>query len=165
MVLRLVPGQTPVPLLTSVPCVTLRSFVPGETLDRIIEYALKDVGVHILICSALYTDASGERKYFRKFFKFQVNNPLSMKSKTHTLAGSNEVPAEVPAHFTSLQDPAAAECHMSLTLLLIFLVHVTLRCQVVIETQLQNVMARQIFLRSVDILSSPQALPTPKPKP
>jgi hypothetical protein len=126
LVLRLVPGQTPVPLLTSVPCVTLRSFVPGQTLDRIIEYALKDVGVHILICSALYTDASGERKYFRKFFKFQVNNPLSMKSKTHTLAGSNEV---------------------------------------VIETQLQNVMARQIFLRSVDILSSPQALPTPKPKP
>ena len=115
MVLRLVPGQTPVPLLTSVPCVTLRSFVPGQTLDRIIEYALKDVGVHILICSALYTDASGERKYFRKFFKFQVNNPLSMKSKTHTLAGSNEVPAEAPAHFTSLQEPAAAECHMPRT--------------------------------------------------
>ena len=112
---------TLVPLLTFVPfVVSLRSFVPGQTLNRIIEYALKDVGIHILICSAVYTDASGERKYFRKFFKFQVNNPLSMKSKTHTLAGSNEVPAKNPAHFTSLQDPAAAECHMPRTSLLAF---------------------------------------------
>ena len=69
-------------------------FASQQTLDKIIEYDLKDVGIHILICSALYTDAAGERKYFRKFFKFQVNNPLSMKSKTHVLAPHNEVIVE-----------------------------------------------------------------------
>lgn len=92
-------------------------FAAQQTLDKIIEYDLKDVGIHILICSALYTDASGERKYFRKFFKFQVNNPLSMKSKTHALAVNNEV---------------------------------------LIETQLQNAMPRQIFLASVDFKPAPQ---------
>ena len=93
------------------------SFASAQTLDKIIEYELKDVGIHILICSALYTDASGERKYFRKFFKFQVNNPLSMKSKSHVLAPLNEV---------------------------------------LVETQLQNSMPRQIFLQSVDFRPAPQ---------
>ena len=41
-------------------------------LAPLARYELKDVGIHILICSALYVDASGEKKYFRKFFKFQV---------------------------------------------------------------------------------------------
>ncbi|KOO27452.1 upf0533 protein [Chrysochromulina tobinii] len=66
-------------------------FASQQTLDKIIEYDLKDIGIHILICSALYTDSQGERKYFRKFFKFQVNNPLSMRSKTHALSLNNEV--------------------------------------------------------------------------
>ena len=95
----------------------IERFASLQTLDRIIEYDLKDVGIHILICSALYTDSSGERKYFRKFFKFQVNNPLSMKSKTHALAPHNEV---------------------------------------LVETQLQNAMPRQLFLKSIDFRPAPQ---------
>ena len=93
-------------------------FAPSQTLDKIIEYELKDVGIHILICSALYTDSTGERKYFRKFFKFQVNNPLSMKSKTHAMP------------------PPLNE--------------------ILVETQLQNAMPRQIFLQSVDFRPAPQ---------
>ena len=79
---------------SSTPEAAVASFAPGQTLDRIIRYELKDVGIHILICSALYADASGEKKYFRKFFKFQVQNPLSMKSKTHALAPLNEILVE-----------------------------------------------------------------------
>ena len=79
---------------SSTPEASIASFAPQQTLDRIIRYELKDVGIHILICSALYADASGEKKYFRKFFKFQVQNPLSMKSKTHALAPLNEILVE-----------------------------------------------------------------------
>ena len=43
------------------------------------------MGIHILICSALYVDASGEKKYFRKFFKFQVSLTLTL---TLTLTSS-----------------------------------------------------------------------------
>ena len=49
---------------------SIARFAPQQTLDRIIAYELRDVGIHILICSALYSDAYGEKKYFRKFFKF-----------------------------------------------------------------------------------------------
>ena len=61
----------------------------GQTLDRIIRYELRDVGIHILICSASYSDREGTRRSFRKFFKFAVQNPLSMKSKTHSLSHSD----------------------------------------------------------------------------
>ena len=93
---------------------SINRFAPKQTLDRVVRYELKDIGVHILICSASYVDGAGERKTSRKFFKFQVRhvnklhaappqaltarssdeqvqNPLSMKSKTHTLAAQNEI--------------------------------------------------------------------------
>lgn len=66
----------------------------GQTLDRIIRYELRDVGIHILICSASYSDREGTRRSFRKFFKFAVQNPLSMKSKTHSLSHSDEILVE-----------------------------------------------------------------------
>lgn len=34
-----------------------------------------------LVCSALYNDADGERKYLPQFFKFVVANPLSVRTK------------------------------------------------------------------------------------
>ena len=77
---------------------SIARFAPQQTLDRIIAYELRDVGIHILICSALYSDAYGEKKYFRKFFKFQVQNPLSMKSKTHALDGLGQLLVETQMH-------------------------------------------------------------------
>lgn len=61
------------------------SLVPAGRADCIVRYELREVGVHILICSATFVDADGESRNLRKFFKFQVQNPLSMKSKSHTL--------------------------------------------------------------------------------
>eukprot|EP00966_Prymnesium_polylepis_P220846 5107970-Prymnesium_polylepis.1 len=42
-----------------------------QTLDKVVHYELKDTGMHILSCLALYTDPSGEKKHFKKFYKFQ----------------------------------------------------------------------------------------------
>jgi len=47
----------------------------GQTLDRTIQYELKDVGIHILICSATFSVRKGVQKSFRKFFKLQVHSP------------------------------------------------------------------------------------------
>lgn len=58
---------------------------PAGRADCIVTYELREIGVHILICSASFADADGEPRNLRKFFKFQVQNPLSMKSKSHTL--------------------------------------------------------------------------------
>jgi len=76
---------------SSSPSSAISRFSSQNTLEEVVRYELKDVGIHILICSALYIDGVRERKYFRKFFKFHVNNPISMKSRTHTLVPFNEV--------------------------------------------------------------------------
>jgi hypothetical protein len=34
-----------------------------------------------LVCTALYNDGDGERKYLPQFFKFSVSNPLSVRTK------------------------------------------------------------------------------------
>ena len=34
-----------------------------------------------LVCTALYNDGDGERKYLPQFFKFIVANPLSVRTK------------------------------------------------------------------------------------
>jgi len=65
-----------------------------QTLDKVVHYELKDTGMHILSCLALYTDPSGEKKHFKKFYKFQVNNPLKMKEKTHELIAHQDIIVE-----------------------------------------------------------------------
>ncbi|CAH2057603.1 unnamed protein product, partial [Thlaspi arvense] len=49
--------------------------------DFIVEHDVKELGAHTLVCSALYNDADGERKYLPQFFKFVVANPLSVRTK------------------------------------------------------------------------------------
>ena len=48
-----------------------------------VHYELKDTGMHILSCLALYTDPSGEKKHFKKFYKFQVRQPLPHRAAEH----------------------------------------------------------------------------------
>ena len=63
---------------TKTPIETLR---PGEKVDLIVTKDLKELGAHTLVCSATYYDAAGERKYSPQYFKFNVANPLSVRTK------------------------------------------------------------------------------------
>ncbi|TPX32727.1 hypothetical protein SmJEL517_g04198 [Synchytrium microbalum] len=60
------------------------SLLPTQSAEFIIQHEIKELGVHILVCSVHYT-AGTERRYFRKFYKFQVLNPLAVKTKVNTL--------------------------------------------------------------------------------
>ena len=60
------------------------SLLPTQSAEFIIQHEIKELGVHILVCSVHYI-AGTERKYFRKFYKFQVLNPLAVKTKVNTL--------------------------------------------------------------------------------
>ncbi|KAJ1341601.1 hypothetical protein BSLG_003828 [Batrachochytrium salamandrivorans] len=72
------------------------SLLPSQSVEFIINHDIKELGIHILVCSVHYTPAPAvgsvptghdrERKFFRKFYKFQVLNPLSVKTKVNTLA-------------------------------------------------------------------------------
>ncbi|KAK7866040.1 hypothetical protein R5R35_008552 [Gryllus longicercus] len=63
---------------------------PQQTLDDVIHHEVTEVGVHILVCEVSYVTTANIRLSFRKFFKFQVLEPLDVKTKFYN-AESDEV--------------------------------------------------------------------------
>ena len=76
------------------------SLLPRQSVEFLFDHEIKELGIHILVCSAHYTpittsssipsrpgaaSMADQRKSFRKFFKFQVLNPLSVKTKVNNL--------------------------------------------------------------------------------
>ena len=61
------------------------SLLPAQSAEFIIHHEIKELGIHILVCSVQYTPMAkqSERKFFRKFYKFQVLNPLTVKTKVN----------------------------------------------------------------------------------
>ncbi|XWS12672.1 hypothetical protein CRYUN_Cryun37aG0110400 [Craigia yunnanensis] len=62
----------------------VESIRAGGRYDFIVEHDVKELGAHTLVCTALYNDGDGERKYLPQFFKFVVANPLSVRTKETT---------------------------------------------------------------------------------
>ncbi|NXJ42702.1 TPC13 protein, partial [Ciconia maguari] len=54
---------------------------PDCCINDVIHHEVKEIGTHILVCAVSYTTQTGEKMYFRKFFKFQVLKPLDVKTK------------------------------------------------------------------------------------
>lgn len=59
---------------------------PGSRHDFIIQHDIKELGIHSLICSTVYTGADGERRYTPETFKFTSANPLYVKTKVGCVA-------------------------------------------------------------------------------
>ncbi|DBA72960.1 TPA: hypothetical protein ACH3X2_009909 [Trebouxia sp. C0005] len=60
---------------------------PGSRHDFIVQHDIKELGIHNLICSTVYTAADGERRYTPETFKFTSANPLYVKTKTRQVGG------------------------------------------------------------------------------
>jgi len=58
---------------------------PGSSNEFVISHEIKELGVHILVCSIQYTTVDGKQRNFRKFYKFQVANPLAVKTKVNNM--------------------------------------------------------------------------------
>ena len=56
---------------------------PGHRHEFMVQHDIKELGMHTLVCSAVYTAADGERRYFPENFKFSSSNPLYVKTKVH----------------------------------------------------------------------------------
>lgn len=63
----------------------LTALEPQKTYDITVAHEIKELGVHILVCSVHYNAPDGKRRHFRKFYKFQVSNPLAVKTKLNNL--------------------------------------------------------------------------------
>ncbi|KIK63755.1 hypothetical protein GYMLUDRAFT_450943 [Collybiopsis luxurians FD-317 M1] len=82
---------------------------PRDTLENIVHHEIKELGQHVLACTVSYQFPQSSRGVaaseetsepnvltFRKFYKFVVTNPLSVKTKVHAPRSPSAVmiPAE-----------------------------------------------------------------------
>ncbi|CAO3597552.1 unnamed protein product [Absidia cylindrospora] len=65
---------------------TQTTMEPKVSHDVTVSHEIKELGVHILVCSVHYVAPDGKKRHFRKFYKFQVSNPLAVKTKLNNLA-------------------------------------------------------------------------------
>ncbi|KAJ8761592.1 hypothetical protein K2173_004368 [Erythroxylum novogranatense] len=77
------------------PVETIRA---GGRYDFIVEHDVKELGAHTLVCTALYNDGDGERKYLPQFFKFIVANPLSVRTKVRVVKDITYLEACIENH-------------------------------------------------------------------
>ncbi|ORX58323.1 DUF974-domain-containing protein [Hesseltinella vesiculosa] len=61
------------------------SMPPATNAVVTVSHEIKELGVHILVCSVQYVTPEGKTRHFRKFYKFQVSNPLAVKTKLNNL--------------------------------------------------------------------------------
>ncbi|KAK4056057.1 hypothetical protein OIO90_002788 [Microbotryomycetes sp. JL221] len=65
---------------------------PGESVEALVSHEIKELGMHALVCTVTYAaqivDESSQlrmvNRSFRKVYKFQVSNPLSVRTKAHS---------------------------------------------------------------------------------
>ncbi|EPS73866.1 hypothetical protein M569_00885, partial [Genlisea aurea] len=79
----------------------VESIRAGGRYDFIVEHDVKELGAHTLVCTALYSDGEGERKYLPQFFKFIVSNPLSVRTKVRSVKDTTFLEACIENHTKS----------------------------------------------------------------
>ncbi|RWR76349.1 trafficking protein particle complex subunit 13 isoform X1 [Cinnamomum micranthum f. kanehirae] len=79
----------------------VESIRSGGRYDFIVEHDVKELGPHTLVCTALYNDGDGERKYLPQFFKFVVANPLSVRTKVRSIKENTYLEACIENHTKS----------------------------------------------------------------
>lgn len=79
----------------------VESIRAGGRYDFIVEHDVKELGAHTLVCTALYNDGDGERKYLPQFFKFMVANPLSVRTKVRVVKETTFLEACIENHTKS----------------------------------------------------------------
>ncbi|CAG8483285.1 9482_t:CDS:1 [Acaulospora colombiana] len=58
---------------------------PGKSREHVIKHEIKELGVHNMVCSLQYTTDEGEKRSFRKYYRFQVLNPFAVKTKVNNM--------------------------------------------------------------------------------
>lgn len=63
--------------------------LPGQGIDSIVSHALEEAGQHILRVEVGYGGNGGTMKSLRKFYRFQVSNPLVISELTYRTGDSS----------------------------------------------------------------------------
>ncbi len=58
---------------------------PGESRDFVVKDDVKEMGAHVLMATVYFRDTDGEVRHFRKYYKFNISHPLSVKTRQYLL--------------------------------------------------------------------------------
>ena len=81
--------------LLDVPPTQIPAFPANDSNDFILQHVMQVEGVYMLACSVSYVRHDGEKKQFRKFFRFPVENPLALRTKVHSLGAMLLVESQI----------------------------------------------------------------------
>eukprot|EP01122_Echinamoeba_exundans_P007496 TRINITY_DN232_c0_g1_i5.p1 TRINITY_DN232_c0_g1~~TRINITY_DN232_c0_g1_i5.p1 ORF type:complete len:290 (+),score=32.22 TRINITY_DN232_c0_g1_i5:737-1606(+) len=73
----------------------MSDLTPGRSFDNVVRHHLSEAGGHVLVCSVGYTTHTNEQLHLRKFFKFQVTNPLAIEANVTPIPNGYLVSAEM----------------------------------------------------------------------
>ncbi|KAI9146027.1 hypothetical protein BKA69DRAFT_1121204 [Paraphysoderma sedebokerense] len=126
-----------------------------NSTEFILHHEVKELGIHILTCSVNY-GYQGERKAFKKFYKFQVLNPLQVKTKVHNITSGSVLleiqvqnVAATPICFERLRlEPSETYRCTDLSLITSAKENVELS----VNTQTESVFGNYLFVNPQDIL-------------
>ncbi|CAB9521147.1 protein particle complex subunit 13 [Seminavis robusta] len=80
---------------------------PEQGIDAIVSYKLEEAGSHILRVEVGYATMDGNVKTFRKFYRFQVTDPLAISAST-LRATEHGVLVSVAVQYTAPTDKASS---------------------------------------------------------
>ncbi|RIB01472.1 hypothetical protein C2G38_1992871 [Gigaspora rosea] len=72
----------------------IQQMEPGKVNEFVIKHEIKELGVHSIVCLYQYTTNEGEKRSFRKYYRFHVLNPFAVKTKVNNM-GNGTVFLEV----------------------------------------------------------------------
>ncbi|CAG8547820.1 6184_t:CDS:1 [Ambispora leptoticha] len=72
--------------LTDTSLEPLSTLGPSKSTEHVIQHEIKELGVHLLVCSVTYLTDDGEKRNIRQIHRFQVMNPLAVKTKVNNMA-------------------------------------------------------------------------------
>ncbi|ROL48553.1 Trafficking protein particle complex subunit 13 [Anabarilius grahami] len=101
---------------------------PECCIDDVIHHEVKEIGTHILVCAVSYTTQTGEKLYFRKFFKFQVESNCSSNFSFNSILNQVLKPLDVKTKFYNAETD-----------------------EVFLEAQIQNITTSPMFMEKVSL--------------
>lgn len=57
----------------------------NQTAEFMVNHEIRELGTHILVCSINYVSSGEEKRSFRRFYKFNVLNPLAVRTKVNSV--------------------------------------------------------------------------------
>ncbi|RXN21416.1 trafficking particle complex subunit 13 isoform X2 [Labeo rohita] len=101
---------------------------PECCIDDVIHHEVKEIGTHILVCAVSYITQTGEKLYFRKFFKFQVESNCSSNFSFNSILNQVLKPLDVKTKFYNAETD-----------------------EVFLEAQIQNITTSPMFMEKVSL--------------